>query len=195
MGGGIPAVSWARVAMSIVSARQSNGVLLTVDFADQPPLTIDLERHEFSWEGMGGPIPAHVSVMRVMLLQHPTADVFVGHDLDLLLWAIGLTAFGDERAGWLAPDSRVRLVGWPNLTVLDHSAEQVRMTAALGTMFLTAEELATSVEVSTGEAQRLINALGLMDLLLSAPMAETVAPILPQAPRGLFRRLRDRLGL
>jgi hypothetical protein len=195
LGGGIPAVSWARIAMAIVSARQSGGALLTIESYDQPLLVIDLDRHEFTWTGVADTFPASVSVRRVE--QSPIANVALlgGYDLDILLWTVGAVAFGERQAGWLDPDSRVRLIGWPNLTVLDHTPEHVRMTASLGSAFMTASELAQSAGVEVGEAQRLINALGLMDLLRSAPIVDTASPDLPRTPRGLFKRLRDRLGI
>jgi hypothetical protein len=183
--------------MSIVSARQSGGSALVVDVVEKTPLVINLDRHEFAWEGFTGGFPVRVSVQRVHLLALPIDPTYVAYDLDRLLWEAGLVAFAEQSAGWLDPDSRVRLSGWPNLTVLDHSPEQVRMIAALGAEFLTAAELAAATDVELGDAQRLINALGLMELLRSSPIAVTATPNAPRAQvqRGLFRRLRDRLGI
>jgi hypothetical protein len=116
-----------------------------------------------------------------------------GRDLDGLLWMIGRAAFPGRPASWLRAGERYRLSRWPNITAFGITAEEVRMTALLGSGSYSATDLALDGGVSAADAQRLINAFSLMGILYS--VAGEPEPVRPPAARGgLFRRLRDRLG-
>ena len=77
--------------------------------------------------------------------------------------------------------------------------DTIRMTALLGAGFLSVPELAQGAAISTASAQRAINALSLMGVVSVAASAETPDVVFradaTQSRGGLFRRLRDRLGL
>ncbi len=198
-----PARGWAAAATAVHAVRLvAAPVVLELSVAGHADILIDVRYRAFHWDIPLDrfPVDADAVIVHTEPLDPDAPPLFElpGRDLDGLLWTMGLHAFGEDPAGWMRHGDRHRLARWPNFTELAHTPEQLRMTAMLGNAFLTAGELAAAAGTGTGEAQRLLNALGLMDGLRSS--AGDVAPPPTMRPgrgaqgRGLFARLRERLG-
>ncbi len=165
------------------------------------PLLIDFRHHAFSWSTPLEIFP--VDAVHTGLETEPTsADAppyfeLPGQDLDLLLWEMGMNAFGGAAAYWLPKGERYRLTRWPNLTRHAHTMQQMQMMAVLGNTYVSTSELATLAGVEESEAQRLINALSLMRILTrtsAAPAAPVATQTVETKRQSLFARLRKRLG-
>ena len=204
----VPSFGWTGVAMALHRLQQEpSPSIVTVRVAGHLPLTIDVETNAYWWDTPLTAFPTEPEDLEVVTTAKDLAQEAArapGTDLDGLLWLIGNHSFLGELAWWLQRHDRYRLVRWPNLTTLPHTPDQMRMTAMLGYTFLPVEELANASETDPAEARRLVNAFSLMRLLRSerpevvetATAQEPVPTAAPQAQRGgLFRRLRDRLGL
>lgn len=178
-------------------------VIMRLSVAEHPQIVIDFARRIFHSDLPFDRYPAapgSVQVSAESVAPGSASPVpFPGQQLDALLWALGMTAFGDSPAPWLRDGDRYRLTRWPNFTELPHTMDTIRMTALLGAGFLSVPELAQGAAISTASAQRAINALSLMGVVSVAASAETPDVVFradaTQSRGGLFRRLRDRLGL
>lgn len=199
-----PEIGWAGAALAMHSMRQASAsVILTLEVADHESIVVDLRYHAFVWPTPLTEFPAHPRAVTVGVEQTPIdappAFELPGLNLDTLLWAIGVRAFADRPAPWLNPELRHTLSRWPNITVLTPSMEQLRMTAMLANAPYTAQELAAAAGAPLTDALNLINAYSLMGILkelshVDAPPSGQGTSAQPPS-RGLFRRLRERLGL
>lgn len=209
----VPAFGWTGVAIALHRLQTDpSPSIVTVRVPGHLPLVIDVETHAYWWDTPLAAFPTEPGDIEVVVdTKNPDVEAAraPGTDLDALLWLIGLNSFLGELAWWLQRHDRYRLVRWPNFTMLTHDGDQMRMTAMLGYAFLPVDELANASESDPSEARRLINAFSLMRLLRSeSPVAAEVAAGVTTEPapapalmpvstgkRGLFGRLRDRLGL
>lgn len=206
----VPSFGWTGVAIALHRLQQApTSSIVTVRVPGHLPLVIDVETNSFWWDTPLVHFPTDpVDVEVATTAKDPAVEATraPGSDLDALLWLIGNHSFLGELAWWLQRHDRYRLVRWPNLTTLPHTPDQMRMTAMLGYAFLPVDELANAAETDPSEARRLVNAFSLMRLLRSespdrSDVLGTPEPVLAPAPSpqrqrgGLFRRLRDRLGL
>ena len=200
--GGIPAQGWARVALVLQGLHRTAHAIILVELAEHGNLAIDWGRKDYWWNGAPATFPTDPTVVSVRMMRGEDAELpfmlEAPAPLEPLLWMIGLLAFPTSPAWWLTEDARYRAIRWPNYTVIDHTPEQMRMTAMLGGAPMTAQELAASAGVELGDAQQLVNALGLLGLLREVPITESDAPVIvaeaPTQRKGLFARLRARLA-
>lgn len=172
-------------------------VLLRLDVVGVGLITIDARHHAYAGDIVPATFPAHPAAVLLETRAAPPGDSPVlGHarDLDGLLWMIGAHAFGEQPATWLWPEDRYRLSRWPNLGSVAVGMDEVRMFGMLANVFATPAELAAAVGCALGTAQRAINALSLMGILRTSAAASPPEPA-PMVHRGLFQRLRDRLGI
>jgi hypothetical protein len=195
------AAGWASAATAVHGIRQlAAPMLLALDPAGLPRIVIDLRHRAFDWPLPLDALPSepesvHVATQPVAA-DDPAPFTLPGRPLDALLWMIGRDAFTDRPAPWMRGE-RFRLSRWPNLTDLPHDADELAMIAVLANGWADVRELAAAVAVPETAAQRLVNALGLMDVLrVLEPEAEHVPrPRVRTERRGLFARLRNRLGI
>jgi hypothetical protein len=194
------AVGWTSAAIAIRSILQlSFPMFLRLQVDGHSPILIDFRHRAFTW---GTPLlsfphaPGCVSVeTEATTLDAPPLFALPAQDVDGLLWMVGVSSFDGTPATWLAPGDRYRLSRWPNIIQLGISPEQVRMTALLGSGFFTARELALASGTDVGSANRLINAFTLMNIAYSSADAPATLVQRPQGRVGLFRRLREKLGI
>ena len=196
--GGIPATGWARLAMALHPLHGTSDAIVLVDLADGSTIVIDWGRRDYWWHG-GSVVPIEPTITNVRLFRGAGARlpymVEQPDDLQTLLWHVGVHAFPNAIAWWFADAARYQLSGWPDFTSVQHTPDQVRMTALLGTAPFTAGELAAAAGVDLVDAQRLLNALSLMALVREIPIEVGDEPTtVAERPRGLFARLRARLG-
>jgi len=196
--GGIPATGWARLAMAVHPLHGTSDAIVLVDLADGSTIVIDWGRKDYWWHG-ASMVPIEPTITNVRLYRGAGARlpymVEQPDDLQTLLWHVGIHAFPNAIAWWFADAARYRLSGWPDFTSVAHTPDQVRMTALLGTAPFTAGELAVAAGVDLVDAQVLLNALSLMALVREIPIEVGDEPIvIAERPRGLFARLRARLG-
>jgi hypothetical protein len=200
-------VGWSTAATALRAAAASpTPMLVRLDPAGHAPIFVDFRHNAFSWDVPLELFPDEPSevVVRTIAAQPDHGPLFdlPGRELDGLLWLVGLHGFAGGPASWIRPGTRVRLVRWPNFTVLPRQMAHIRMTAALVNAHLTTGELARATGVPISDAQRLVNALTLMDAV-DVRVDEAAAPaFVPDAAavagsgeRGIFRRLRMRLGI
>ncbi|MGV8886271.1 MAG: hypothetical protein ACOH1T_11890 [Microbacteriaceae bacterium] len=198
--GGIPATGWARLAMAVNPLQGSSDAIVLVDLADGALIVIDWGRKDYWWQS-AGPVPVEPTITNIRLLRGEGARlpymVEEPDDLQTLLWHVGIHAFPNAIAWWFTEGSRYQLTRWPDFTSFAHEPDDVRMTALLGTAPYSTTELAAAAGVDIVDAQRLLNALSLMGLVRETPVEASAAPPPPpvtERPRGLFSRLRARLG-
>ncbi len=197
-------VGWTRAAIAVHSILQLSSPMFVRLTADRtPPLLIDFRHHAYAWQLRLDEFPTDPIAVDVetepTTAEAPALFALPGRSLDGLLWVMGINSFAGMEASWMRPGDRYKLTRWPNLIEHAHTLTQMRMTAMLGNVFLNAQELATAAGTEISEAQRLINAFSLMGILqrsgeISAPAVVPASPETTEA-RGLFGRLRDRLGL
>jgi hypothetical protein len=200
--GSRPAESaWAELARRVAELGDFPApALLRVDVPAYPPILIDLRHGAFTTPLEIGRYPVEPAYITVSRIEAPLtagpAFELPGQDLDALLWRVGGAVGGTTPAEWTRPGERYRLVRWPNFVRLNHHPDHIRMSAMLATGFFTAGELAAAAGTAAGDAQRVLNALALMRAVERSVAAEPVALVAPapDAPKGLFRRLRMRLG-
>lgn len=201
---GAPTIGWTEVAMAIHPLLTSPvPSLVRIDVAGHAPLTVDVEADAFWWQTPLAEFPSEPGDLR--LSSEPKfgpgpSALEPGHALDGLLWRIGLSSFPGELAWWLQRDDRFRVVRWPNFTTLDHTPDQMRMTSMLGYAAMRVDELSSATGASLADARSLVNAFSLMRILRTeAPEAVQTRVLRAEpaaaAPKSLFRRLRDRLGI
>jgi hypothetical protein len=193
---------WRQVALAINSVRTGSApMFLKVLVDSHDPLYIDLLHGAYSWTTPLNEFPEDAK--HIWLETEPATEdstppfELPGASLDSLLWVLGSSAFGADRASWLADGERYRLTQWPNLSRHFHNMYQMHMLAILGNAYFTAAELSKVSGVPLKEAQRLINALSLMGLLRYSAEVEAVevkAPTKAKKNASLFSRLLNRLG-
>lgn len=195
-----PSAGWAGAAMAVRAVQLSTTpLLLTLGIAETGTVLIDV-RHR-AYDGVLPAAQLPVAPASVSIETHPTFPgaplpfPAPGAELDALLWHIGYHAFPETVAPWMPESARVRLTRWPNLSDMPISLDHVRMTAMLGNGYATAAELAATAGVDLAIARSTLNAFGVVGILRAAPGATPEASAAPAVqPRGLFARLRDRLG-
>ena len=179
--------------------RMRTPVLIELDVQGVGVITIDPQHHVYSGHVNPSLLPLHPSTV-VVETRATSRDAGAlersARSLDSLLWAIGVNAFGNQRATWLWPDDRYRLTRWPNLSGVVVEGDHVRMFGILAHAFATPEELAATAECDVAQARRLINALSLIGILKTSSDAPPPQPAsTPVAHRGLISRLRARMGI
>jgi hypothetical protein len=122
----------------------------------------------------------------------------VGHQkpLDPLLWRIGLHMPPRAAMPWAAPGIRVRLRRWPDFGHLGAHRPHFAIAAHMSRSAWTADDLARASGQDLADVHAFLNACGLCGLIEiehGAPPAPPPEP--PQRVSGLFRRLRDALGI
>ena len=188
------------------SLRGETDALLLIDLADDAFIVVDWGRKDYWWRGSSADFPESPTVSKVRLFRGDGARLpFMleqPSELSALMWLVGLNAFRTGPAWWLGEGMRYRLSRWPDFTMLAHDLDDVNMTALLSKGALSVNELASASGVEPMRAQRLINALSLMGQLrevVAGPPVETArvetAPVSIPVTRGLFKRLRARLGV
>jgi hypothetical protein len=195
-------VGWTQACMAVRSVLSLNTpVHLRMYIQGHEPLLIDFRHHAFSWSTPLEQFP--VDAVHTGLETVPTgpdAPPFFelpGQNLDELLWEMGMHSFDGGPAFWMTPGERYHLTRWPNLNHHSHDLRQVQMIAVLGNGYASPEELAAFAGVELSEAQRLINALSLMRILVrsaAAPAPEVAPPSAAEKKQSLFARLRKRIG-
>jgi hypothetical protein len=194
---------WMPAAMAIHGVQSSRApMILHLDIAGAGSVTIDVLRRAYDGGLTAERFPTAPESVRIETTPTfpgaPPVFALPGAELDALLWHIGYHAFPDGAAPWLPVGARLRLSRWPNLSDLPITLDQVRMTAMLGNGAATVDELAVVAGVDAVEARSVINAFALVGILraVDEPRPEPVAAIVEaSASRGLFARLRERLGL
>ena len=189
--------TWAEVASTVNNAlMQAAPVVITVTVGPREMLQIDIPRYTFEWPRPLDEFPGDASGLSIWT--QAAADPSPrANNLEGLLWTLGNNAFQGRPASWLAEGKRVRLARWPNMPRHMHTMHQMYMLAVLGNAYFTAAELAAAAKSTETEAQDLINALSLMQLLkYSSEAPPVVIPVAeePKPNQGLFARLRARLG-
>jgi hypothetical protein len=194
---------WTSAAIAICSIMQIPApMLLRLIPEGFEPIYVDFRFRAFVWPHSIASFPAHPAYVDVETestpINSPPLFELPGQSLDALLWAIGSNAFNGQQASWMNPRETYRLKRWPNLTVLELSADQVRLASLLANGYFTAATLAEAAEVDLETTQRALNALSLMGILVVSTETDDPAVVVapsPAASVGLLSRLRDRLGL
>lgn len=163
---------WTHAAIAVHSMQLIEvPMFLRLEADAHPPLLIDFRHHAFDWAVAMVDFPEHP--LEVLVETEPTTvdaePLFAlpGRDLDSLLWEIGRHSFAGLPASWLRPHDRYKLTRWPEFSEHVTALTQMRMTAMLGNVYLTASELAIAAGVEEVEAQSLLNAFSLMGILQS----------------------------
>lgn len=208
---GIPPTTdgWAAVTGAINSMRSFDAPMaLAVTSPDFGTLWIDFPRSRYYIDRPLDAMPVNPQSV-ALYSQQISADEELfpwvqWSPIDPLLWWISRAAFAGTPAYWRRPGDRYRLIRWPDLTQLSHSASEIRVLAALGSgQALTVPETAVIADVPTAEVDAVINALALsggveatMGALVPPPIVEEAtrrAHHVDRGRRGLFGRLRSRL--
>lgn len=205
---------WASVTGAINSMRSfDEPMALAVTSPDFGTLWIDFPRSRYYIDRPLDAIPLEPRTVALFSQQiAPGEELFPWVEwqpIDPLLWRISRAAFGGRPAYWLRAGDRYRLIRWPNLTQLTHTAAEIRILAALGSgQPLSVAEAAAIADASEAEVQTVINALSLgggveatMGSIVPPPIVEEATRRAAQAHqverrgRGLLGRLRSRLGV
>ncbi|MGV8852249.1 MAG: DUF2510 domain-containing protein [Rhodoglobus sp.] len=194
----VVASEWAQVADAItIASSNAQPTVLAITSSSFPMLVIDVFERSYWWKAEITDFPT--APVSINIRSHVRDEVIMptgaGFDLSALLWMVGLNGYAHAPAPWLADGARYRLRRWPNITILPHDEDQLRMTSILSHAPLSANELAAIAETEPRSAHALIAALSLMNILRVLPGAsdnETGAPTPTPAPRGFFARLRGR---
>lgn len=197
--GGLPAVGWTRIAMALaVTKADPTATAIRFHLDDGATLLVDLVNSSVLGIDTPDQLGDEPRVLRALSLRGGFAPTALDErPLDALLWHAGLRAFHGRPAQWLDAQGAVRLVRWPNLTVLPHGPEHVRMAALLANAAMDAPTLARVARVDEHVAQMFVNACSLMGLLQESTQHIPLRPIptiSAAEPRegGLFRRLLER---
>lgn len=122
----------------------------------------------------------------------------VGHQkpLDPLLWRIGLHMPPRGTLPWARHDVRVRLRRWPDFGHLGAHRPHFAIAAHMSRTAWAADDLARASGQDLADVRAFLNACGLCGLLdIEAGAAPAPPPETPHRVSGLFRRLRDALGI
>lgn len=196
--------AWSEVAMTLYSLMQNNAqAIAEISIAGTETVNIDFRFRAYQSTAAIEWLPSEpmfTSIRTVQAEPHwPPAFALPGKPIDSFLWFVGANAFRGGAAPWLKPEERYRLQRWPNLTDINHTMEDMRMTALLGNTYMNAVELSSASGIKLEAATRLVNAYSLMGLLQVAVQETSPVPI-PTAPAksksspGLFSRLFKKLG-
>lgn len=190
---------WAPTAMAIRAVQRSaTPLVLRLEIAGAGEVVLDFARRAYGGGLTAERFPVAPAAVRVVTQPTfpgaPPLFALPGAELDGLLWHIGYHAFPAGRAPWLPDGARYRLSRWPNLSDLPITLDQVRMTAMLGNGAVSTEELGAMCGVTVAEARSVLNAFAVVGILRPVADAPSV-PVPTPETRGLFARLRDRLGM
>lgn len=122
----------------------------------------------------------------------------VGHQkpLDPLLWRIGLHMPPRGTLPWARHDVRVRLRRWPDFGHLGAHRPHFAIAAHMSRTAWAVDDLASASGQNPADVRAFLNACGLCGLLdVEAGVAPVPSPEPPHRVSGLFRRLRDALGI
>ncbi|MEQ1735223.1 MAG: hypothetical protein ABL886_02180 [Rhodoglobus sp.] len=167
--------------MAVHSVRQiERPVLVALRVPEHAPIWIDLRSNTYVWDAELEMLPLEPEMVQLRTRAIESEDPGVegeARSLDPLLWIVGLNAF-PGRATWLRAGDRYRLKVRPDFDALTISPDEVKLVKALAHGLTTVEKLAHKCGLSNSRAQRVVNALSLMDVLrrVEAPDA---APMLP----------------
>ncbi len=204
-----PELGWAGAALTLHSVQVARvPMVIELEVTGHPVVTIDTRFQAFDWQLELDRFPANPAGVRVSIdlvdMDTPPSFELPGQSLDMLLWKIGQVAFTDRLAPWLHAGERYRLERWPNVTSLQPDMDEIRQTAMLANGAFTIDELARTSGRSSESVRRLINTLSLVGVL-SVAAPDVAPPVVVTAPPaadylqaregGLFRKLRDRLGI
>ena len=194
------ASEWASVAAALNQASAATDEpIVIVRIPGAAPLVVDVAERCYWWDGGLSALPLDPGPLGIDELPRALAPVpdIAGNDLDPLLWLIGKIAFRSALPEWLDAGDRHRLRRWPNMPALDHSADELRMMTFLSHASLNVAELAATADVRDADARALVGACSLMGVLRTVPGAvdgSEHSARTTRASRGLFGRLRSRLG-
>ena len=178
---------WSGAAMAVHSVRQiARPVLVGLRVPDHSPIWIDLRSNIYVWDTALDLLPLDPEAVQVRTRAIEEADPDLEgrtQSLDQLLWLIGLNAF-PGRATWLRAGDRYRLKVRPDFDMLPIGEDELKLVKGLARGLTTVEKLAARCKLPEAEAQRVINALSLMDVLRRVETADA-APMLPPMPQLL----------
>lgn len=121
------------------------------------------------------------------------------HDLDALLWRVGLEGTAGAPLHGLPAGATFKLKRWPDFGRLKHQAFHFRMAALLSRGAYTIEALAAASGHDRGETCAFVNACAMCDLLLvDAPAAAEPPRPAPRVQRrysAILSSIRSALGL
>lgn len=159
---------WAGAALTIHSMRKAGlPTILDIEVAGHPSITVDSRTNTFSWQLSLDRFPPEPSAVKVAvrIVDDSTPAPFEnGAPLDGLLWSIGLAAFPEQLAPWLA-EGAYRMSRWPDLSGFEPDPDPIRQAAMLSNGTFTIEQLANFTGRSIEPTRSLINALGLIGVL------------------------------
>jgi hypothetical protein len=197
--------AWTEVALTLYSLMQNNAqAIAEISIAGTETVNIDFRFRAYQSTAEIEWLPSEPMFTSIRTVQAepnwPPAFALPAKPLDAFLWFVGFNAFSGGPAPWLKPEERYRLQRWPNFTEINHTMEDMRMTALLGNTYMNAFELATAAGAKIDAANRLLNAYSLIGLLqVSVEKNEAAAPV-PAKPAedkaksSLFSRLFKKLG-
>ena len=167
--------------MAVHAVRQiERPVLVALTVAGRSAIWIDLRTNSYVWDSDLESLPLHPETVQLRTRAISADDPGIegpGNSLNPLLWMIGLNAF-PGRATWLRAGDRYRLKARTDFTTLTMSPDETKLVKALTRGLMTVEQLGGRCGLPDSRAQRVVNALSLMDVLrrVEAPDA---APDLP----------------
>ncbi|MDP3209623.1 MAG: hypothetical protein Q8M65_10775 [Rhodoglobus sp.] len=167
--------------MAVHAVRQiERPVLVALGLPNHEPIWIDLRSNTFVWDATLESLPLDPKTVQLRTRAIESTDPGVegsARSLDPLLWIIGVNAF-PGRASWLRAGDRYRLKVRPDFDALSISGDEMKLVKALARGLTTVEQLGEKCGLPDSRAQRVVNALSLMDALrrVEAPNA---APLLP----------------
>lgn len=162
-------VGWAGPAEVIHRGQQMpHPPLLEVRPAGFTPIVIDLAAGLYSWDNTLRALPA--APPEVLVRVHPVSTpglVASGRTrpVDAVLWLIGVHAFPNGIASWLAPDDKYKLRRTPDLTNLLHTPRHALAMKRLTRGPVTLEKLVDTAGIDPISARQVVNGLSLSGAL------------------------------
>jgi hypothetical protein len=165
--------SWEAVASAINQLQVNDkAVLLTVE-GDFSPVLFDFKTVQVYTETSLQALPTSPQnvTLRVESIDpsNPPSPWFDWIAPDAFLWRIGTLAFTDSVAPWLIPGDAYVLNKWPNLSLIDHTVDEIRAISMLANGLLSIDQLARVAQITTAVSGRVISKLSLLGMLKSAP--------------------------
>lgn len=197
----LTANTWNALNRAIAGAVHSaSEPLVELRFSDAPTLVIDPHNGIYWWADPLNSFSAGSTDGDVETIPRPAGlhTYEAGHDWEPLVWLIGTRADPESFDSLSLSGARFKLRRWPNLTTLNHTTEQMSMTAMLGAAHLTIIELATLAKVDADDARRLVSTFEIMGLLThtmdttSGLVRDSVTAA--ASKEGIFSRLKARFS-
>jgi len=166
--------SWEAVASAINQLQVNDkAVLLTVEGDNFSPVLFDFKTVQVYTETSLQALPTSPQnvTLRVESIDpsNPPSPWFDWTAPDAFLWRIGTLAFTDSVAPWLIPGDAYVLNKWPNLSLIDHTVDEIRAISMLANGLLSIDQLARVAQITTVVSGRVISKLSLLGMLKSAP--------------------------